>query len=513
MKKYYAAFFLGIFLGPLVAQESSIRISQEASLSQELPALALTDTISKPSLEALAFTVILDSILMASHVVPDPEISYSAQDSVTFFNPPKDSLKSRLTLLDQKTILDSRYNPSLERVIKMYLGSKRILIQKMLHRSAYYFPLFERELDALSMPMEIKYLAIVESALNPKARSRVGATGLWQFMYGTGKMMGLEVNNYIDERQDPLKSTQAAFKYLKKLHGMFGDWNLALAAYNSGPGNVRKAIRRAGGVKDFWAIRSFLPRETAGYVPALLTTMYLFEYAESHGFELPKTVAASYATDTIHLKKAISFTQLSKALSLSEQTIEQLNPVYKIGIIPQIEGKPQVLRLPIASTALFIDQQDSIYAAVAAEMAILKKPFPALQTVGAPLRYRVQSGDYLGKIAQRYGLRVLDIKKWNRLRNNNLSIGQRLTLYPKRFPVSGFGSASAGGQKNDQKSPQKSPSIAADQKTYTVAVGDSLWSIAQKVEGVSVADLKKWNDIWNNQLKPGTTIKLCSCTP
>jgi membrane-bound lytic murein transglycosylase D len=198
---------------------------------------------------------------------------------------------------------------------------------------------------------------------------------------------------------------------------------------------------------------------------------------------------------------------------LSEQTIEQLNPVYKIGIIPQIEGKPQVLRLPIASTALFIDQQDSIYAAVAAEMAILKKPFPALQTVGAPLRYRVQSGDYLGKIAQRYGLRVLDIKKWNRLRNNNLSIGQRLTLYPKRFPASGSGSASAGGQKSDQKSPQKSPSIAADQKTYVVAVGDSLWSIAQKVEGVSVADLKKWNDIWNNQLKPGTTIKLCSCTP
>ena len=284
---------------------------------------------------------------------------------------------------------------------------------------------------------------------------------------------------------------------------------MALAAYNSGPGNVRKAIRRAGGVKDFWAIRSFLPRETAGYVPALLTTMYLFEYAENHGFELPKIATASYATDTIHLKKAISFSQLSKALSLPEQTIEQLNPVYKLGIIPQIEGKPQALRLPSASTTLFIDQQDSIYAAVAAEMALLKKPFPVLQTVGAPLRYRVQSGDYLGKISQRYGLRVSDIKKWNRLSGNNLSVGQRLTLYPKKFPIGAPNSASAGGQ----KSTPKTPSIAADQKTYTVAAGDSLWRIAQKVKGVSVDDLKKWNDIWNNQLKPGTTLKLCSCSP
>ena len=494
MKKTHLAIFLWTLLGPLMAQEASV--PKKVS-------------IAKPSLEALAFAAVLDSILLASHVVPDPETSYSAQDSVAFFNPPKDSLLNRLALLDQKTILDSRYNPSLEGVIKLYLRSKRVLIQKMLHRSTYYFPLFERELDALSMPMEIKYLALVESALNPKARSRVGATGLWQFMYGTGKMMGLEVNNYIDERQDPLKSTQAAVKYLKKLHGMFGDWNLALAAYNSGPGNVRKAIRRAGGVKDFWAIRSFLPRETAGYVPALLTTMYLFEYAENHGFELPKIATASYATDTIHLKKAISFSQLSKALSLPEQTIEQLNPVYKLGIIPQIEGKPQALRLPSASTTLFIDQQDSIYAAVAAEMALLKKPFPVLQTVGAPLRYRVQSGDYLGKISQRYGLRVSDIKKWNRLSGNNLSVGQRLTLYPKKFPIGAPNSASAGGQ----KSTPKTPSIAADQKTYTVAAGDSLWRIAQKVKGVSVDDLKKWNDIWNNQLKPGTTLKLCSCSP
>ena len=494
-----------------MAQETSIPISQEASLSQELPALALTDTLAKPPLEGYTFAAVLDSVLLATHLSSDALYTYSPADSVAFFNPPKDSLRSRLALLDQKTILDSRYNPSLESVIKLYLRSKRLLIQKMLHRSAYYFPMFERELDALSMPLEIKYLAIVESALNPEARSPVGATGLWQFMYGTGKMMGLEVNNYIDERQDPLKATQAALKYLQQLHEMFGDWNLALAAYNSGPGNVRKAIRRAGGQKDFWAIRHFLPRETAGYVPALLTTMYLFEYAEEHGFELPKTPLVAYATDTIHLKKAISFTQLSKALSLPEKTIEQLNPVYKLGIIPEIKGKPQALRLPPKAIDLFIDQQDSIYAAVAAEMAASKKPFPALQTVGAPLRYSVKSGDYLGKIAQRYGLRVSDIKKWNRLRNNKLSIGQRLTLYPKRFPASGSGSASAKGQK--QKPNQQSTPIVKGQKTYVVAAGDSLWSIAQRVKDVSVTDLKKWNDIWNNQLKPGTTIKLCSCTP
>lgn len=455
---------------------------------------------------------VLDSIILAQHLGQDSLVPvYSAADSLTFFRPPADTLKARLARLDQKTLLDSRYNPSLESVIKLFLKSKRPLMEKMLLRSQFYFPLFERELDAQGMPLEIKYLAIIESALDPKAKSRVGATGLWQFMYGTGKMMGLEVNNYIDERQDPLKATKAAVAYLKQLYGMFGDWNLALAAYNSGPGNVRKAIRRSGGNKNFWAIRSFLPRETAGYVPALLTTMYLFEYAQEHGLRTPTATWPAFATDTIHLSKAISFSQLSKALSLPEATISQLNPVYKLGIVPEVSGKRYPIKLPTPSIDLFLSQEDSIYSLVASEMAATKKPFPKLQTVGAPLRYRVVSGDYLGRIAEKYGVRVSDIKKWNRLGGNNLSVGQRLTLYPRRFPATAATSPSSPSRSKTTSKSRALLDPAA--KTYVVAVGDSLWSIAQRLKGVSVADLKKWNDIWNNQLQPGTRIKLCSCSP
>jgi len=465
-----------------------------------------------PPQEAHALAAVLDSIINAQYLGIDSiSPAYSRADSLAFFKPPTHTLKARLALLDQKTILDSRYNPSLESVIKLYLRSKRGLMEKMLLRSQFYFPLFEKELDAQGMPLEIKYLAIVESALNPTAKSRVGATGLWQFMYGTGKMMGLEVNNYIDERQDPAKATRAAVAYLKKLYGMFGDWNLALAAYNSGPGNVRKAIRRAGGNTNFWAIRSFLPRETAGYVPALLTTMYLFEYAAEHGLRAPIASLPPYATDTIHLKKAISFSQLSESLKLPLRTIELLNPVYKLGIVPELAGKRYPIKLPTPAIELFLSQEDSIYAAVASSMAAEKKAFPKLQTIGAPLRYRVKSGDYLGKIAQKYAVRVSDLKKWNQLKSNSLSVGQRLTVYPKRFPAAAAAAPEVKGA--SKNADPRSNAIAGTAKTYTVAAGDSLWSIAKRIEGVSVADLKKWNDIWDNQLKPGTQLKLCSCSP
>ncbi|MBT8282946.1 MAG: lytic transglycosylase domain-containing protein, partial [Muriicola sp.] len=185
-------------------------------------------------------------------------------------------LKARLQALDEKTPFNIAYNPSLESVIKSFLIRKKDLMQRMLTASQFYFPLFEQELDNHNIPLEIKYLAIVESALNPRAKSRVGATGLWQFMYSTGKMYDLDVSSYVDERSDPVKSTRAACQYLSKLYDIFGDWDLALAAYNSGPGNVNKAIRRSGGYTNYWNIRRNLPRETAGYLPAFLATMYLF---------------------------------------------------------------------------------------------------------------------------------------------------------------------------------------------------------------------------------------------
>ncbi len=209
----------------------------------------------------------------------------TANDSIFEIDLPTDTLKARLARMNEKTPFNITYNPSLESVIKSFLTRRRDLMQRMITSSQFYFPLFEQELDNQNIPLEIKYLAIVESALNPKARSRVGAKGLWQFMYSTGKMYGLDVSSYVDERHDPIMATKAASKYLAKLYEIFNDWDLALAAYNSGPGNVNKAIRRSGGYENYWNIRPFLPRETAGYLPAFLANMYIFEYAEEHGFK------------------------------------------------------------------------------------------------------------------------------------------------------------------------------------------------------------------------------------
>ena len=304
-------------------------------------------------------------------------------------------------------------------------------MERMLTASQFYFPMFEQELDSYNIPLEIKYLAIVESALNPRARSRVGATGLWQFMYSTGKMYKLDVSSYVDERRDPIASTKAACAYLSRLYDIFGDWDLALAAYNSGPGNVNKAIRRSGGYKNYWNIRRNLPRETAGYVPAFLATMYLFEYAEEHGLKIRKAERPYFETDTIHVKSLITFDQISELVGVGVKELEVLNPSYKLNIIPYVKGKNYALRLPKEAMGKFVNNETAIYAHVTEELKKKEKPLPQLVKADNRIRYKVRSGDYLGKIAERYGVGVSQIKRWNGLRSNNLRIGQRLTIFPE----------------------------------------------------------------------------------
>ena len=275
-----------------------------------------------------------------------------------------DTLKLRLEKLNQKTPFNIAYNPSLESVIQSFLKRRRGLIERMLTLSQFYFPMFEEELANQNVPLELKYLAIVESALNPRAKSRVGATGLWQFMYPTGKMFNLNVSSYVDERSDPIMATKAAAAYLSQLHGIFNDWDLALAAYNSGPGNVNKAIRRSGGYQNYWNIRANLPRETAGYVPAFLATMYLFEYAEEHGLKPKNAERPYFQTDTIHVKRLITFDQISKLVDVSVEELEVLNPSYKLNIIPFVDQKNYALRLPVDAIGKFVANEEQIYAFV-----------------------------------------------------------------------------------------------------------------------------------------------------
>lgn len=411
-------------------------------------------------------------------------------------------LKSRLAELNSRTPFNIEYNPSLESVINSFLRNKRDLMERMMTASQFYFPLFEQELDAHDLPLEIKYLAIVESALNPKARSRVGATGLWQFMYGTGKMYGLDVSSYVDERRDPVASTKAACAYLSKLYAIFGDWDLALAAYNSGPGNVNKAIRRSGGYKNYWNIRPYLPRETAGYLPAFLATYYLFEYAEEHGLQQRNAERFYQTTDTVRVKEMITFDQISSYLPVNQDELKLMNPSYKLGIIPKINGKTYYLRLPVQAMGAFVANEDSIYSKARKDLASRETPLPNLVKAQDRIRYRVRSGDYLGKIAERYGVGVSQIKRWNGLRSDRLRIGQRLTIYPRK-PLASV--------RNTSTKPS-TPSNATSTKVHVVRKGDSLWTIAQKYPGVTIEKLREWNGIRGNRLMPGTKLKLCDCS-
>nr|WP_299486998.1 lytic transglycosylase domain-containing protein [uncultured Allomuricauda sp.] len=434
------------------------------------------------------------------------EVQNPSTEEFDIVDLPTDTLKARLALMDEKTPFNISYNPSLESVIKSFLVRKKDLMQRMITASQFYFPLFEQELDNNDIPLEIKYLAIIESALNPRARSRVGAKGLWQFMYSTGKMYGLEVSSYVDERHDPILATKAASKYLAKLHDIFNDWDLALAAYNSGPGNVNKAIRRSGGYKNYWNIRRNLPRETAGYLPAFLATMYLFEYAEEHGLQYKKAERPYFETDTVHVKNVITFDQISKLVDISVEELEMLNPSYKLNIIPKIKGKTYTLRLPITKIGKFVSNEEEIYAFAKKELDSSEKPLPQLVETKNQIRYKVRSGDYLGKIAERYGVGVSQIKRWNGLRSNNLRIGQRLTIFPRKPYISKQAVAKTKTSKSS------SGAVAGGTKVHTVQEGDSLWTISRKYPGVSIENLREWNGLSSNNLKPGTKLKLCDCS-
>ncbi|MCI2228563.1 transglycosylase SLT domain-containing protein [Polaribacter sp. MSW13] len=344
-----------------------------------------------------------------------------------------DLLKTRLSNLNKKTPFNLAYNPALEKVINSYLLYRKKYYPALMAKAKYYFPMFEQYLDQYDIPLEMKYLAIVESALRPKIKSRVGATGLWQFMYGTGKQFDLKVSSYVDERQDPVKSTIAACKYLSQLFTIFGDWDLALAAYNSGPGNVRKAIKRSGGYKNYWNIRPYLPRETAGYVPAFYATMYIFEYAEEHKIysELPKFF--NFQTDTVHVKRTVSFDQIAEKINLDEEVLVNLNPSYKLDIIPYLKDKNYAIRLPSSKVVEFLDKEKEIYTLADEDDAKREKPLPKYFEMDKRIRYKVKSGDYLGKIAKKFGIRISEIKRWNRLKNSRLKIGQKLYIFPKRL--------------------------------------------------------------------------------
>jgi len=412
-------------------------------------------------------------------------------------------LKERLQKINSKTPFHIAYNPALEQVIKSYLKYRKRYYPALMAKAAYYFPMFEKYLDQYDIPLEMKYLAIVESSLNPTAKSGMGATGLWQFMYPTGVQYKLKVSSYVDERQDPVRATIAACQYLSDLYTIFGDWDLALAAYNSGPGNVSKAIKRSGGYRNYWNIRPFLPRETASYVPAFYATMYLFEYQNEHKLVADVPQIRSFETDTIHVKKTIRFDHVSETTGISLELIRFLNPSYKLDIIPFVEGKKYTITLPRKNAFNFIENEQAIYTLAEEDAAKREKPLPRYFEMDKRIRYKVRNGDFLGKIANKFGVRVSAIKRWNRMKTSRLSIGQRLSIYPKKMAIE-KADIKVAGTKKREKFTKKGAF-----ETYTVKKGDSLWTISRKFKNVSIDQIKKWNNIWSvKSLKPGTKLKI-----
>ncbi|MEC8248389.1 MAG: LysM peptidoglycan-binding domain-containing protein [Bacteroidota bacterium] len=406
----------------------------------------------------------------------------------------RDTLKQRLKFLNSKTPLNIVYTPFLEQLIRSFLKDRKTAFEALMMRSQYYFPLFEQVFDRENIPLEIKYLAVVESALRPTAKSPVGASGLWQFMFSTAKQYDLEVSSYVDERCDPVRSTIAAAKYLKKLHTVFQDWDLALAAYNAGPGNVTKAIRRSGGYKNYWEIRSFLPSETANYIPAFLATMYIFEYAEAHGFQGTQSSYLAHETDTVQVKKMIYFDHLKDVIGVDLKTLRFLNPSFKLDIIPPLKDRNYVLRLPLVANAKFISNEDAIYAHVQRQFEERNKNLPKFYKMDSKIRYIVKSGDYLGKIAKKFRVRISAIKRWNGLETDLLKAGDHLTIYTRNTDYQAERITVSPSENKGKR------------QIYTVEKGDSLWSISQKFSGISVKKLQDWNGISGKNLKPGMRI-------
>ena len=331
------------------------------------------------------------------------------------------AMKSRMAILDMSSELDLQWNIVSHNRVALYVSKRKRGLSTMLGRAPAFFPLFEEMLDRSGLPLELKYLPIVESALNPEARSPAGARGLWQFMYYTAKAEGLRIDSYIDERKDPQRSTEAACNHLKKLYGIYDDWYLALAAYNAGGGNVNKAIRRSGGKKNYWEVRPFLPRETRNYVPNFLAVVYLMEYHAEYGI-VPRNILPGYIEmDSVHVEGPLRFDQIAALTLISESELAAMNPMFRQKVIPG-PGEKWAVRVPNESVAVFIAREP--------EMRLINPELtPEIKYEPEPIFYRVKSGDVLGTIAQRHGVSVRKIQDWNGLNSSNIRIGQRLIIH------------------------------------------------------------------------------------
>lgn len=449
---------------------------------------------------------ISDSLLniwYAHQMATESDIEQYDMDSVRFqSNVPDEVYIERLKQMNSFITLP--YNDIVKNYIILYSEKMPTKMAHMLGLSKYYMPIFEETFNKYDMPEELKAMAIIESALNPVAVSRVGAKGMWQFMYATAKMYGLHIDSFVDERLDPVKSADAAARYMMDAYKIFGDWSLAIASYNCGAGNVNKAIRRSGGSRAFWDIWPYLPRETRGYVPAFVGALYAMHYHKEHGIK-PEAVEMPVQVDTFKINRQLHLKQVADLTGAPLDELKNLNPQYRHEIIPGA-SREYILRLPYTYTNAFIEQEDTIYRHKVDEYlnpTTLKK----IQDGGDGERivYRVKSGDYLGRIATNHRCTVAQIKKWNNLKSNNIRVGQRLVIY--RGGRAPSASSSSSSSSSSAATSTSSGSATSGTATYTVKSGDTLSGIASR-HGITVNNLKAWNGLTSNNIKIGQKLKV-----
>lgn len=431
-------------------------------------------------------------------------------DSVRFTSDVSDEEMMR-RLKEMNSFITLPFNETVKNYMILYAEKMPTKMSRVLGLSTYYFPIFEEALTRYDLPVELKYMSIIESMLNVRATSRAGARGLWQFMYRTGRSYGLEINSFVDERMDVEKAVDAAARYLKDAYNIFGDWALAISSYNCGAGNVSKAIRRAGGSREFWSIYDYLPRETRGYVPAFVAAMYAMTYHREYGI-VPMDVGMPAQTDTIEIRRNLHFNQINAVVGVPIEDLRNLNPQYTHDIIPG-DSRPYILNLPFNWTASFLEvNRDSLYN-YKADSLMSEKVLKDVKNVTTEERvsYRVKSGDYLGRIATRYGVTITQLKNWNHLRSNNLRVGQVLYIYrgggPKNTSTTTTKNTTATTSKTASSNSKPSTTTNSNgQKVYTVKSGDSLYSIAKNYPGVSAENIRVANGLKDNSIKPGQKL-------
>lgn len=496
--KFFLSSLMGLLISGLLITNASAQ--ENAEESAELPGMSFSES--------------LDSLLnlwyvqpAGSELVPDTIIEMS---DFTIGKLPDSVYIDRLQKLMSPIPL--AFNANVRSYIELYTIRKRQQVQTMLGLSEYYFPIFEEVLDAKGLPMELKYLPIIESALNPRALSRAGASGLWQFMYYTGKKYGLTVDSYIDERRDPLKASIGAAAFLSDLYAIYKDWLLVIAAYNCGPGNVNKAITRAGGQRDFWKIFYYLPRETRGYVPAFIAAAYVMNYAADHQL-YPSASSLPLTSDTVMINKPLHFQQIASMVNVSVDCLRDMNPQYKRDVIPA-QNKPMALRLPVEHSLSFVAVEDTVY------MVNRDKYFQGGKLLAGPespvggshhapagttkIVYTVKSGDVPGSIAQKFNVRLSDLKYWNNLHKNIIRVNQKLVIYVPKSKAANY-----EGVAQVDSSPAKSSSIVdGNYLIHVVQKGDTIWDIAKQYAGVTNDDIIRLNNLNNSKIAVGQKLKI-----